>query len=848
MKTQACFARFHMVGATSLLAVAMATGLAGTAHAQQTPSADAASQEGQIEEIVVTARYRSENLQRTPLAITAVSATKLEERGATNILGVASAAPNVVLNQLGAGFGPTLSASIRGLAYNDFKAVQEATVPIYVDDIVLGRNLGSITDLLDLERVEVLRGPQGTLFGKNAIGGVIRMISKKPGPDTEGSIEGTIGNNKRLEVRASFNTAIAENLFARFSFSAKRRDGFVKVVDFVCDMKAQGTPQLAGIGDGVVGWNTTTNTPIMGVVGSAADNAFALPTQVSPNGSSQGCQTGEMGGEQSIGGRAAFLLKLSDQFELNLTGDVMNVDQSGPPDYIQAINPAIANTTAAGGTGLFNRQVALPKFGVPFDQRFLTSDPYKIYGSFVDPVSGILTPNVTKVTNWGVSGTLDWKGTNELSGKLIVGFRKLVSNFGRDSDGSPLAQNHTYDYFNDEQFTVEGRLSGELFDGVTEWTAGAFYFHADDINSNISIANPYPANLTGDIDRIDTQTTKNYAGFLHLQNHLTDALTLTAGVRYTHDEKAVLQRRLKRDGTDVIFPGAGGRPASTLSTVPLTTSANRFNPMVNLAYQWSPNVMTYLSYQRGFRGSGFNPRPTNLQTQASFGPEDLDAFEFGVKTEMFDRRLRINADVFLMIYKDLQLNTTFDTNPGVTTIIQNAGKARIPGVEIEMTAEPVNGWTIEGSVGYLGFKYLDLGKADPAVLIAAGQTAAAAESPCITCRSRRAPEWTLSGGTTYKIDLGSTGFLSLHGDWSYQTRVYYADNNNLRASQAPYALFNARITWENEAGDLSVAVFGTNLTDRRYAVGKLDFYNSFSTVEASWGRPREFGLSVKKKF
>ncbi len=847
MIPQTRLARLHATGAASIFAIAMMTGLAGTAHAQE-QAAESAEQGSGVEEIVVTARYRSENLQKTPLAISAISAAKLEERGATNILGVASAAPNVVLNQLGAGFGPTLSASIRGLVYNDFKAVQEATVPIYVDDIVLGRNLGSITDLLDLERVEVLRGPQGTLFGKNAIGGVIRLITKKPGPNTEGAIEGTVGNYNRLEVRASFNTPITENIFARFSFSAKRRDGFVKVVDFVCDMKAQGTPQLAGIGDGVVGWNTTTNTPIMGVVNSAADNAFALPTQVSGAGSNKGCNVGEMGSEQSIGGRGAFLFKMGDQFELNLAADLTHVDQSGPPDYIQNINPAVANITGTGGAALFNKQVALPNFGVPFDQRFLTTDPHKIYGSFVDPVSGILTPNETKVTNWGVAGTLDWLGSDVLNGKLIVGYRKLVSNFGRDSDGSPLAQNHTYDYFKDEQFTAELRLSGKAFGEFTEWTAGAFYFHADDYNSNISIANPYPANLTGDIDRIDSQTTKNYAGFLHLVNHLTDALTLTAGLRYTHDEKAVLQRRLKRDGTNVIFPGAGGRPASPLSLVPLTTEANRFSPMVNLAYQWSPDVMTYASYQRGFRGGGFNPRPTNLQTQASFGPEDLDSFEVGFKSELFGRRLRINADAFLMIYRDLQLNTTFDTNPGVTTIIQNAGKAHLSGFELEILAEPIDNLTIEGSVGYLGFKYKDLGKADPAVLIAAGQAGAAAESPCITCRPRRAPEWTLSSGTTYKIPLGGAGTLAIHGDWSYQTRVYYADNNNLRASQAPYALYNARITWENKDGDWSVAIFGTNLSDKLYAVGKLDFYNSFSTVESSFGRPREFGISAKKRF
>jgi iron complex outermembrane recepter protein len=202
----------------------------------------------------------------------------------------------------------------------------------------------------------------------------------------------------------------------------------------------------------------------------------------------------------------------------------------------------------------------------------------------------------------------------------------------------------------------------------------------------------------------------------------------------------------------------------------------------------------------------------------------------------------------MMVYKNLQLNATFDTNPGVTTVIQNAGKAHFKGVEIDWQAEPIDNWTFEGTLGYLGFSYKNLGNADPAYLIAQGQAAAAGASPCLTCRPRRAPEWTMSAGSTYKFDLGATGTLAVHGDWSYQTRVHYADNNNLRASQAPYALFNARITWENADRDLSAAIFATNLTDKLYSTGKLDFYSNFSTVESSFGRPREVGISVKKKF
>ena len=135
----------------------------------------------ELEEIVVTARFREENLQEIPLSISALSADMLAANGATSVIDVSDWAPNVVIDQLGSVWGPTLAATVRGLGYGDFKATSEPTMTIYVDDVVLGRPTGAILDLLDLERVEVLRGPQGTLFGKNAIGGVMRLISRRPG-------------------------------------------------------------------------------------------------------------------------------------------------------------------------------------------------------------------------------------------------------------------------------------------------------------------------------------------------------------------------------------------------------------------------------------------------------------------------------------------------------------------------------------------------------------------------------------------------------------------------------------------------------------------------------------------
>jgi outer membrane receptor protein involved in Fe transport len=224
---------------------------------------DEEPQSRELDELVVTARFREESLQETPLAITAISGETLSENGATTVIDIADWAPNVVMDQLGSGWGPTLAASVRGLGYGDFKATSEPTVTIYVDDVVLGRPTAATLDLLDLERVEVLRGPQGTLFGKNAIGGVVRMISRKPGEgDTQGDVELTVGTYDRLDVRGSFETAlIEETLFARVSYASKRREGWQDNVDFRCDMLQRGTPQLAGLNDGIVGWTRDPDGP-----------------------------------------------------------------------------------------------------------------------------------------------------------------------------------------------------------------------------------------------------------------------------------------------------------------------------------------------------------------------------------------------------------------------------------------------------------------------------------------------------------------------------------------------------------------------------------------------------------
>ena len=264
------------------IALSAGTLVAGspTADAQSSPGAST----GGLPEITVTARFRTENLQQTPLAVTALTAESLAVRAVTNVDQLGSVVPNAYINP--GGINPTIG--IRGIIQSDFMYAFEPAVGMYIDDVYFGTLVGSGMDLIDVERVEVLRGPQGTLFGKNSIGGSIRLISKKPEGSNTAYIEGTYGSRNRLEARGAFDTSLIDDkLYMRANFMMKDQKGYIKRLDFTCQMKANGTPELAGIGDGIVGAvqggvpdsfrGRPLYIPVMGTPGSAEDNAFSFP-------------------------------------------------------------------------------------------------------------------------------------------------------------------------------------------------------------------------------------------------------------------------------------------------------------------------------------------------------------------------------------------------------------------------------------------------------------------------------------------------------------------------------------------------------------------------------------------
>src|SRR3984893_9239453 len=653
---------------TTALAVSALALIAPTTLAQVVASAAPAAGDG-LQEIVVTAQFKQEKLQETPIAITAISGEQMESRNMTSILDVANVAPNVTMFENTAPFGKTNAAFIRGIGQGDFNvAAGEPGVGMYIDDVYFASTYGAVFDLLDLERVEVLRGPQGTLFGKNSIGGAIRLISKKPTGDNSGYLEATLGNYETRYLKGAYDASlIQDQLFLRVSVSAKKKSGYVHRVDYACAHPDLGASQ---------GYVVNTAAPSL------------LQSQKRGSGS---CDLGTEGGEDVLGARAVLRWGLSDHAENSLSADGTDDTSEAAPEVMLVAN-ANDPKRPAPLLALYNAGYLLPTFGVNYDSRFVTNDYRTTYSTFYDLRNNRSIPPVNTLHAYGVSDVYDMDLTDVIHLKNVLAYRAYWGDFVDDQDNSPLPIAYAYNVLDHHQLTEEVQLTGKV--GPLDWATGAFYFDGYNLNrghinlSFFSAGAPLPNNGL-DFDQNSPAKDKNYAVFLQGIFHVTDQLSATAGVRWTHE---------KKEYTYFSFFGSAG---------PYETSYNHTDFRGALQSRWTPSFQTYASVSTGFRGGGFNPRPFSPTQINSFGPEKLTEFEVGAKSEWFDRRLRANVAGFYGLYRDYQLNSqVIDAAGNPYTGIQNiSGGANISGGELEIDATPIHALTVSLSAGYTHFQY-----------------------------------------------------------------------------------------------------------------------------------------------
>lgn len=779
-------------GMNTVLRASLATGVSILALSGAVPAFAQASDDSNKDEteIVVTAQFREQRLQDTPLSITAVDSRMLEARNQTDLSQIARQAPNVQLNAMGGAYGSSLGASIRGIGQYDFNPAYEPGVGMYIDDVYYATLTGGIFDLLDLERVEVLRGPQGTLTGRNSIGGAIKLFSKKPADENSGSVAITAGSRKRFDIRASANFVLGEGLYGRISGVYKRQDGYVDQVDYGC--------ANPGNAEGIAAFASTGSDCVMAKLGEV----------------------------NYAGVRGALRIAPSDEFEYTITADYTREDRTNAAEVVTQTN----TTMAPFKCGRFCTYASF----------YLPANDLSAFGGATGPwgqvPQGYFMPNRTTFDGWGISGNGTFKLSDDVSIQTITAYRDYRQIWGTDDDFTPYGPKAAggYDDLKFWFFSQELRLNAKLGD-LADLTLGAFYSDQKSVYFTRQDIRYIATGLNFQFMGNDPVNADSRAAFGTVILHPAENMTVTGGLRYTKEHKDYTFVRKNFDGSVSYFLGA-------LDGVKANYNGNKWDWRISTDYRFSPEVLAYVTVGTGFKGGGVTARPFDAAQaiNGNFGPESVTAYEAGLKTDLLDRKLRLNIAAFINDYKDIQLPLITCASLGSNAPCgarQNAGSGKIKGFEVEMFATPVEGFSLDASVSHL---YGHWSKIDPRV-----GNAILITDPIVT------PNWKWSAGVQYKADMGKSGSVTPRFDIAYtgKTSAGRLFGGGPIDYFKAYTVANANLTWRNADEDLSVAVKVQNVFNEYYTPFRFAAVYIFSgTIYSQVGRPREWAVSVTKTF
>lgn len=834
----------------ALAASASLTVLATPAFAQE------AEEEANIGDIVVTAQFREQKLQDTPIAITAVDAATIEAKSLNNLAQLADSAPNVVFKPQGASFGPSITASIRGAGQNDFNPAFEPGVAIYIDDVYYPQLTGAVFDLVDLERVEILRGPQGTLTGRNSEGGAIKLYSKRPTGEAGGYVEATYGSRNRIGVRGSADFKLSESLFGRIAGSYREQGGYVDRLDYGCVYPAGGSATFVNAAGA-----TVLRNPAGGIAATRTDGR---------------CKLSDLGGIGYGAVRGTLRYAPSDRFDWTVSADYVRDKHTIAGEVLQAVGPIDSpNVNAAANVPHDNRFIC-----GPFCNYATTGQPALTWtGGFADGLRIAATSGTdqSSYNGWGVSSRLRVELSDSIALDSITGYREFDTEFYTDDDLSPTFTNFGQNFLTNKNFSQELRLSGKAGDAFN-WTLGGFYFDQTSVYDSIQDIRYLFFLFPLQFRQPDRITADAKAAFAHLSYEVSPGFTLSGGIRYTNESKQYRYRRLNLDGTINGFLdgigaayGAGfvgpdrldaNRNGSTTDIVSALTDniarykGDRFDWRISADYRVSPNVLMYASVSTGFKGGGTNPRPFNAGQVIAYGIEDLIAYEIGFKTDFWDRKARFNASLFYNDYSDLQIPVLACPDSPCAARL-NGGDAKVKGFEAELSLTPVRGLSIDASLSFIDFQLKNIAAN---AIYPANRAGIALTDP-----QGGVPRWKWSIGAQYKIDLGGSGSITPRIDLAYQARQYSGPSVTGAPRTTPtvpsasevraltfipsYMVGNARLTWRNEGEDLDIALEATNLFNKYYFLTVFDLLGAGAGFrKAQPGRPREWAITVKKKF
>lgn len=764
-----------------------------------------ASVEAGIQEVLVTARRREENLQEVPIAISSISADALERRDINNLQDLSGIVPNVKIG--GSAFGGNSGGTyrMRGIP----------GVEVYQDGVSLTASGGALPHVIDVERVEVLRGPQGTLFGRNAIGGAIQIVTKKPSADFSGSVDTTFGSFGRVDVTGSVNFPVTGNFFAKLTGSSLNRDGFVR--------------------------STKVNTHF----GSQGDDLM----------------------------RADFLWQPLDRLEARLQYTRTNNSSNGSPyvtfkfDAVCPGDPLPSQYLTRDGRPVFTPpNVICILQNAPIDYSRVSGTNAREFQSY-----GLREEYVNTVDDaslyawWQETDDVKLDLTYELTDTWMI--RSITSRrWGKGTSPSSLdgtgiefayrpADNVSY---NDTRTTeLQVLYSGDRWSGTT----GIFY---ERIPGRLSRAFPwlntellrpgiqapveawlgYPVsqlNLTSRPTLLGNATavsnsaeSTQRAAFAEWTLNATDKLRLTAGIRYTKQERVTTSYGANQVvnaqppcchlDASVNYLAVTGVPRE------LPTEFEQYTPRASVQYQWTPDFMTYFTYSKGATTGGVNNPPlalTGLQPYP-FLPQVVKNYEFGIRSDLFNGRLRLNASLFHDDFTDIQVSE--EIYPGIG--VQNNADGRIQGIEIEGIWAVTPDFTVNYGYGYLDSEYTALGTTQ---LLELGTPFSFA------------PKYSVDVGAEYVWRRASGSRISLRGDYTAQDDTVNVVDRFNQGLIPGFKLVSSRLKYEPAEGNWDLSLSGTNLT-KEYYWTSIFAPPGGQYTGGSLGRPREWALNFNVRF
>lgn len=735
--------------------LALSTGVA----AAQTSAHDSTA----IEEIVVTAQKRAENLQDVPVSVTALTSDALAARGVNNVLALNNLAPGMRISAADAAANPKIY--IRGVGLSDFNPNASSGVGVYVDGVYIGSPLAQMAGFFDLAQVEVLRGPQGTLYGRNTNGGAINITTKRPSQ--------TFGADASLEY-GSFNAVTAD----------------------------------LGVGGPIV----------------ADKLAFRAAAQyVKDDGYTHNRVTGhDLNAADHWAGRLSLLYTPSEDFELlTQVNRYVNRGDATAPAH-RALFPATAAATGPDGfcaAGAYASGQCADLLGYAdtdnntraVDANLEGKDKVDLFGASSQATWRLGGVSLVSVTAW------QWAHRNDLE----------------NTDASPLRMVEINYRSRQHQFTQELRLQSDNASARFNWVLGAYYMDEkvrDNTRQDVlrdlrplfmTPDNPTGLSLENSVGTFGypyTQKTKGYAIFGQADYKLTDRLTGTVGLRWSADDKHMNYQSQAEDGLIVILTSKQSKTFSAVSG------------RLGLRYELSDDANVYATYNRGYKSGGFfGGLATTAGEMEPYDNETLDAYELGMKSEFFDRRVRLNVSGFYYDYKNQQVFAQALRNGITVLVLDNAANSKVYGGEAEITARPIQPLTLTAGVSLLHAKYGDY--------FTEGKDFTGNWLP-------QSPKMTFNAAATWVAPLENGASIVANVDANYSSKVYFDNSNADRLSQDAVWVAGAQLSWRSPDQKIEAGAFARNLFDKTYTVA-ISNIDSLGVDLLSYNRPRSLGVFLR---